>query len=123
MPHVIIEHSSDISKNSIIPIGKAIQDIMLSITEGKFDPDQCKVRGHSFDEYLVGKPDHTTSSFLHITIKIMAGRIDEIRKKLAEETAEFTKKFVLEQNLKTTRCDISVDIVEMDSKSYQKMRL
>ena len=93
MPHIIIEHSSDISKNSILDLQKEIQNILASITEGNFDIDQCKARNHAFDEYLVGKSDQDTASFLHITIKILAGRTLEARQKLAEAVMSFSKKF------------------------------
>ena len=130
---------------------------MAAIVEGNFDPDQCKARSHSFDEYLVGKPDQTTSSFLHITIKILSGRTLEVRKKLAEKVMNFSKNFfekleftptpkdqimatanqiadvvsgvphvqmpMRHADLSDKRCDISVDIVEMDREVYQKIRI
>ena len=157
MPHIIIEHSSDISSNSVTELYSAIQNIMASITEGNFDPDQCKCRSHSFDEYFVGRLDQKHSSFLHITIKILAGRNLKARKELGEQVAESSKKFfdkltfspsekdqlvaighqledvitgiphpqfpVQNSHLAGKRCDISVDIVEMDKETYQKMRI
>lgn len=157
MPHLIIEHSSDIKKSTITALATEVQDIMASITEGNFDPDQCKVRNFSFDEYLVGKIDQHNSSFIHITIKILSGRTIAARKKLSELTLQATKKLYAE--LSTTpnvadqiiaisseiaeslaglpqahliaqnsdfigkRCDISVDVVEMDKETYQKLRI
>lgn len=123
MPHLIIEHSSDIKKSSIKSLEQGLQDVMAAITEGNFDPDQCKARSFSFDEYLVGKPDQSTSSFLHITIKILSGRLLEVRKKLAQNSVEFANQFISKANLNTARCDISVDIVEMDKETYQKVRV
>jgi 5-carboxymethyl-2-hydroxymuconate isomerase len=84
MPHLIIEHSSDISSSSVISLQKNILKAMPSL-EGSFDPDQCKCRIFSFDEYLVGNLDNKNSSFIHITIKILSGRSLEAKKKLAEE--------------------------------------
>jgi 5-carboxymethyl-2-hydroxymuconate isomerase len=97
MPHLIIEHSSDIKKSHIKSLQVEVQNIMASITEGNFDPDQCKCRSLSFDEYLVGKPDQESSSFLHITIKILAGRTLEVRKKLAEKTLLMAKNFFADE--------------------------
>ena len=136
---------------------REIQNIMSAITEGNFDADQCKARAHSFDEYLVGKPDQSDASFLHITIKILGGRNLAVRKKLGEEVLNFSKIFfeklefsstkkdqiiaaasqiadaisgvphaqmpVVNKDLAGKRCDISVDIVEMDRETYQKLRL
>jgi 5-carboxymethyl-2-hydroxymuconate isomerase len=157
MPHLIIEHSSNIKKSAIRTLEKEVQNILASIVEGNFDPDQCKARSHSFDEYLVGKPDQTTSSFLHITIKILTGRTLEVRKKLSEKVMNFSKDFfekleftptptdqiiatanqladaitgiphvqmpMRHADLSDKRCDISVDIVEMDREVYQKIRI
>ncbi len=96
---------------------------MASITEGNFDPDQCKARSFSFDEYFVGRPDQSSSSFLHLTIKILSGRSAEVRKKLSIKSVELAEKFFLALNLPSKRCDISVDIVEMDRETYQKISL
>lgn len=157
MPHIVIEHSSNISKNSISDLQIEIQNIMASIHEGNFDADQCKVRSHVFDEYLVGKLDQETSSFIHITIKILSGRTLEAKKKLAEKVINFSKRLYEELALSPTkkdqiietahqladavtgiphaplpiqnmdlagkRCDISVDIVDMDRDTYQKVRI
>jgi len=122
MPHLIIEHSANIQKKSILSLEQAIQDIMNSV-EGNFDADQCKARAISFDDYLVGRPDQTTSSFIHITLKALSGRSVEIRKNLAAKISEFTSKFFIDLNLGSKRCDISVDIVEMERDTYHKIRI
>ncbi len=122
MPHLIIEHSGNIAKNSIRVLEQEIQNIMNGV-EGNFDADQCKCRDFSFDEYFVGRPDQSTSSFLHITLKVLSGRSIEIRKNLSEKILTFSQRFFSELNLPTKRCDISVDIVEMERDTYQKIRI
>lgn len=122
MPHLIIEHSSDIKSSSIKNLCVEIQNIMAGV-EGNFDKDQCKCRTHSFDDYLVGTPDQSEASFLHITLKALSGRSIEVRKNLAEKIAAFSQNFIIECKLQTKRCDLSVDIVEMDRNTYQKIRL
>jgi 5-carboxymethyl-2-hydroxymuconate isomerase len=123
MPHIIIEHSADFTKNSVDLMKKEIPQIMGKITEGNFDADQCKCRSHSFDEYLVGTPDQSSASFLHITIKILSGRTLEAQKKLSAQVIEFVKKTFNDLGLETKRCDISIDIVEMNKEAYQKTRI
>lgn len=123
MPHIIIEHSADFSKESIKDMQVEAQKIMASVVEGNFDPDQIKCRSHSFDEYLVGLPNQTTASFLHITIKLLAGRSIEVKKRVAKRTGKFAERVVKELKLGTKRCDISVDVVNMDRTSYQKIRI
>ena len=157
MPHITIEHSSNFSTNGIAKLFPEIQNIMASIKEGNFDLEQCKARAVSFDEYLVGSLNQNKSAFLHITIKILAGRAVEVRQRLAKLVMEHLKRFfgdfiasptgadqiiaVAEQvadlitgtpnvampmqnsELANKRCDLSVDIVEMDRETYQKERI
>ena len=122
MPHLIVEHSADIKKNSIQKLEQEIQNIMNGV-EGNFDADQCKCRSFSFDEYFVGRPDQSSSSFIHITLKVLSGRSLEVRANLSAKISEFTNKFFTDLNIQTKRCDISVDIVEMERATYQKVRI
>jgi 5-carboxymethyl-2-hydroxymuconate isomerase len=122
MPHLIIEHSSNIKSKSVTKLEKHIQNIMNDF-EGNFDADQCKCRSFACDEYLVGRIDQAEASFIHITLKVLRGRSAEIRKNLSQKIIEFTEKFFIDLNLPTKRCDISVDIVEMDRDTYQKIRI
>lgn len=122
MPHLIIEHSANISKNSVKLLGKGIQD-KIDLLEGNFQADECRVRSFSFDEYLVGKSDQSTSSFIHISLKVLTGRSLEIRQNLAKEVAEFTHQFISNLNLPSQRCEISVDIIEMTRDTYQKIKI
>ena len=157
MPHITIEHSANFSSNSIKKLFPEIQKIMAGIKEGNFYLEQCKVRAASFDDYLVGSLNQEKSAFLHITIKIMAGRVVEVRKKLAEQVMALAQKSYEESvfspssvdqilaigeqvvdaisgvanpqmpmqnsDLANKRCDLSVDIVDMDRETYQKARI
>ena len=122
MPHLIVEHSADIKKNSVQKLQQEIQSIMNGV-EGNFDADQCKCRSFSFDEYFVGRPDQSSSSFIHITLKVLSGRSDEVRANLSAKISEFTNKFFADLNIPNKRCDISVDILEMERATYQKVRI
>lgn len=122
MPHLIIEHSKNFSQKAVRDLWSGVQKIMTEIPEGNFDPDQCKCRSHSFDEYLVGLNAEGDSAFLHITIKVLSGRSVEIRKKLAAKTCELAEEIFSKSKISTKRCDISVDVVEMEREIYQKIR-
>lgn len=120
MPHIIIEHSKHILEKETLEIGREIQRIMAGIVEGNFDPDQCKIRCIAYQNYLVGL-EKNHENFIHIAIKILAGRDVAIRKKLALETFEYTKIFYKNLKLSQKRCDISVDVIEVDREVYQKI--
>lgn len=122
MPHIIIEHSNNIRNQDAMIIGTAIQQFMGNLTEGNFDPDQCKIRSLSYDNFIVGLEKNPTD-FIHISIKILVGRTTEIRNKLARLSFDFAKEFVTRLSLQSKRCDISVDISEMDREVYHKITL
>jgi 5-carboxymethyl-2-hydroxymuconate isomerase len=122
MPHLLIEHSANIGRNSIRSLEREIQNIMNGV-EGNFEADQCKCRSIAFDDYFVGLPDQSTASFIHITLKALSGRSIEIRRNLSQRILEFTHKFFLNLKLPTQRCEITVDIIEMDRDTYQKIRV
>ncbi len=122
MPHIIIEHSEDFSVASIQSLGKEIQHSMAQT--GHFDSDQFKIRNLAFETYFVGKHSASSSSFIHVTVKILAGRSLEIRQEAAKKALELVK--VKAENLGndlSQLTDISVDIVEMDRETYQKLRI
>ena len=122
MPHIIIETSKNISTQESLKIGQEIQQIMAKIVEGNFDPDQCKIRVIAYENYIVGL-EKNSENFMHISIKILAGRAVEVRQKLASQSFEFTNNFYKNLKLPQKRCDISVDIIEMDRETYQKITI
>lgn len=155
MPHLIVEYSNNIKDSAINNLFSKIQEVMQNMTEGNFDPDQCKCRKIAFDDYLVGKSHGKDSAFIHVTIKILGGRSVAVKKQLAEKsmtalkhiyenllTSPNTKDHLLEtaqelgdaisgvphislpmqnSDLAQKRCDLSVDIVDMERDFYQKL--
>ena len=117
MPHLIIEHSSNFSDPTINNLQTGILKIIGQFKE--FDPDECKCRSHSFDEYLVGFSNKANSAFIHITLKVLTGRSVEVRKDLASRIIKLAQDIKIDLK----RCDISVDIAEMDRATYQKLVL
>jgi len=122
MPHIIIEHSKAFDDSSMINIGSQIQKIMANIAHGNFDADQCKIRAISYQQFKVGLEKHNTN-FIHISIKILAGRALEIRQQLAQKAFDLVEDFYRNQDNLNLRCDISIDIVEMDRDCYKKITI
>ena len=122
MPHIIIETSKNILASESLKIGQEIQQIMKKIVEGNFDPDQCKIRVINYENYFVGLEEND-ENFIHISIKILAGRAVEVRQKLASQSFEFVNNFYKNLKLSQKRCDISIDIIEMNRETYQKITL
>ncbi|NBX52406.1 MAG: hypothetical protein EBT63_01975 [Proteobacteria bacterium] len=122
MPHIIIEHSKAFDEPSMLNIGSQIQEIMANIAHGNFDADQCKIRTISYQQFKVGL-DKNNANFIHISIKILAGRALEIRQELAQKTFDLVEDFYRNLNNFNSRCDISIDIVEMDRNCYKKITI
>jgi len=122
MPHIIIEHSKNIFEKNLLKVGQEIQKIMADISEGNFDPDQVKIRCIQYQNYIVGL-EKSDENFIHISIKILSGRSLEIRKKLSLQTFEIVKSFYENLNSPQKRCDISVDIIEMERDVYKKITI
>ena len=122
MPHIIIETSKNILASESLKIGQEIQQIMKKIIEGNFDPDQCKIRVINYENYIVGLEENH-ENFIHISIKILVGRAVEVRQKLALQSFEFVNNFYKNLKLSQKRCDISIDIIEMNRETYQKITL
>ena len=122
MPHIIIETSKNILASESLKVGQEIQQIMKKIVEGNFDPDQCKIRVINYENYIVGLEEND-ENFIHISIKILAGRAVEVRQKLASQSFEFVNNFYKNLKLSQKRCDISIDIIEMNRETYQKITL
>ncbi len=120
MPHIIIEHSKCIDEKIVDNLLSEIPNLMEEIKGGNFSVSACKTRAISFDKYYVAGKNQETTSFLHITIKILEGRSGEIKVNLAEKIANFAKNLLENrQNIKEKN-DLSVDIVDLDKNTYQK---
>ena len=127
MPHLTIEHSLELENNLKESLTSTIIEIFANQKEGGFDTDQCKIRFSIFDQYLVGYLNQDKADFIHLTVKIMQGRTQEIKNKLAIDLSsllqDFFKDLIKNNKIKNkSRCDISVDIIDMDKSSYQKYR-
>lgn len=121
MPHIIIEHSKCIDEKIIDQLLQEIPSQMEQIENGNFSVLGCKTRATSFNKYYVAGKNQETTSFCHITIKILEGRSDEIKITLAQKIGELAQNLLKSrQNIKEKN-DLSVDIVDMDKNTYQKI--
>ncbi len=120
MPHIIIEHSTDIANSG--EFLSQIQKILASVKDGNFSVDACKARAISFGQYLVGDKSENESSFFHITVKILSGRSLAVKQEAAQKIMTAGQEFLKSQKLKS-RTDLSVDIVDMERETYQKISI
>lgn len=109
MPHCIVEHSSTIDGNALIPLvfAGALESKLFEI-----DGSDIKVRAIPYSNYQTGNVD---IGFVHVTLKILSGRTIEQKSKLSLLVLEKLKI----QNL--VNCSISVEVVDIDRVSYSKV--
>ena len=121
MPHIITEFSADFSADLAKNLATQVQKHFISLaSEGNFDVTQCKFRFLSFSDYFVGLSNESSASFVHLTIKILAGRTVEVRKKLTILCLQSMQE-IYQTQCQKSRVDFSVDLVEMDKETYQKI--
>ena len=95
----------------------------MSESDGGFAIEGCKARALAFDKYFVGTLKQDSSSFIHVTLKILSGRSQEIKKMLSDKIMIYILKFVSELKLDSKYCDVSVDIADMERETYSKNRI
>jgi len=111
MPHCIIEHSSTLTSNDLLPlVFQGALDSQLFADDGS----DIKLRALSFNDYQTGT---IKSDFIHIVLKILSGRSGDDKQKLSA--------LVLAQisSLNFKDCSITVEVVDMDKASYSKLVL
>ena len=108
MPHCIIEHSPNIPSEGLM---HAVFD--GSLHSQLFLPNgaDIKVRAIAYQNFKLG--DGKTS-FVHVVVKILAGRTDEQKQRLSQE---IIKKL---SGLGHQDISITVEVVDMERQSYQK---
>ena len=114
MPHCIIEHSSNLESNTLIPlVFSACQESLLFAK----DSSDIKVRAIEFTQYQTGilQNDIVQVDFIHVTLKILSGR--DTQQKLMLSNLVLSSL----ETLKLTNCSTSVEVLDVDRASYAKV--
>ncbi|MDO6612336.1 5-carboxymethyl-2-hydroxymuconate Delta-isomerase [Shewanella sp. 1_MG-2023] len=109
MPHCIIEHSTEIDGNLLVPLVHR-----GALTSNLFDPEgsDIKVRAIAYSHYQTGAVD---INFIHVTLKILSGRDVEQKSKLTQLVLAQLKALSIKD------CSISVEVDDIDRESYAKV--
>lgn len=109
MPHCVIEHSASIDGKTLLPL---VYKGALASNLFEAKGSDIKVRALPYDDYKTGSVD---IEFVHVTLKILAGRTIEQKSILSHLVLEQLK------TLSMTNCSISVEIMDIDRSSYSKI--
>lgn len=110
MPHIIVEYSQNLQQE-VSASGVLAQLHRTVVDSGLFSPDAVKARAAGFDAYVLPEG---ASSFMHITVSILAGRTLPQRAELAQSVFDTARGAIPAVD------KLSVDIHEMDAQSYRK---
>ena len=110
MPHLILEHSANVlEKETFLTLFEKCHHLLAETlpTERK----SCVSRAIEYDQYYVGE-GRPNSAFIHVAVKVKAGRTAEVLKKTGEALLAAVKEHCLASS-KQLLLKVSVEIVEL----------
>jgi 5-carboxymethyl-2-hydroxymuconate isomerase len=118
MPHIVLEHSTNIVETSnfstlFATMHKTLMDF------GVFKLQDIKSRVYACDTYYIadGKPDN---AFIHVEVRILSGRNQEMRQQITDRFMNLLQDH-FSDSMHERRCVLSVEVREMDRETYRKV--
>ena len=113
MPHIIIEHSEELSSQIELPA--LAKDLHVSLAgQDTVVRKDIKTRTIAVQNSYVGEAEDT-NLFIHVVLKLLEGRDQSLRCKMASDLHSILKDYTSD-----IICSISVDTVEMNKVTYIK---
>ena len=112
MPHCIIEHANDLT-DLISPEEMMDAALRAMQTSELFDTEDIKIRTK---DYAYFKTGNNRENFIHVTLKILTGRSTQQKQNLASLVLNAM------DELPVFGVEITVDVQEMDSDCYLKIK-
>lgn len=111
MPHIIVEYSDDLSvePQSLI---KGLHDSLAA--QDTVTHAAITARATPIKYCSVGEDEHP-NSFVHILVKLLPGRSDELRAKMTKGLQETARSHITDSSV-----NISVETIELHQASYIK---
>ena len=110
MPHVIIEHGSEVAEQ--IEIGELVAAVHeATFSSGLFPEYDIKTRAISYQYHQTGQ---TRDSFVHVAVHLLDGRSDEQKSDLSERILARIEPML------PGVASVGVEILDMHRASYRK---
>lgn len=117
MPHIILEHSSNI--NSKPKPAKILHELnQILVSTGHFNIQGIKSRMIERKDYFVA--DNSKNVFVHLELSILEGRSVAIRKEVSALLIKYLEK-EFSETIKEQSCALSVEVREINKESYSKV--
>jgi 5-carboxymethyl-2-hydroxymuconate isomerase len=115
MPHLILEYTDNIREK------KDLESLLLKLNRvvaetASADLESCKSRAVELKTYCVGNGD-PKYAFVHLEVRLGAGRAMEVRENTAKETAKVLTEYFAESK-KHLKLQITVESTEFPSNLY-----
>ncbi len=113
MPHIILEYSESLASTQDVPKLLTLLHKNLASQE-TVDIHGIKSRAVPVQYTIVGDGKDRDQMF-HVTLRLLPGRSDELRAKMAADLRE-----TLKSHIHDDRIAVTAEVVELDAVSYQK---
>lgn len=114
MPHLTIEHSSNLATAITPALLRAVNHTLLGT--GQFEEADIKSRASAFDCFAVGTSD-SPRGFVAARLAILSGRSADIKRDVAKVLLKALESLIAADELEL---QISVEIVDIDRDTYAK---
>jgi 5-carboxymethyl-2-hydroxymuconate isomerase len=119
MPHIIVEYTDNLGADARIPaLLKTINDTLIA-QDGAFPIGGIRSRALELHDYRVADGAETSDAFVHITLKIGAGRSDAVKKKTCDELFDAVKAHFAEAYAKRGLA-LSMELIEFSESGTYK---
>ena len=113
MPHITLEYTANMDYD--IDFGQFFSELHLLLKErGGMDVRNCKSRAIRLEEFLLADGS-TAAAFMHLSIRIFAGRPADLKRILSVLARDLLLEFVSDP-----KPEITVEIIDIDREAYSK---
>ncbi len=110
MPHCIIEYAKELEKS--VSASDLVQMVHTgAVKSGLFEEDHIKTRAIAYEYFRTGTGD---SAFVHVSLKILAGRDQQQRKSLTSHVLHEL------QTIPLSPLSLTVEVRDMERETYSK---
>ncbi len=110
MPHLILEYSENIIEEmEFSALFKQCHDLLVERLSTALK--SCKSRAYLCEDYYVGD-GNANNAFVHLTVKVMAGRSKELLNSTAESLLEILKIYFSE-SIQKLNLELSIEMTEL----------
>jgi 5-carboxymethyl-2-hydroxymuconate isomerase len=117
MPHIILEHSTNIiEKPNFEQLFSRMHWVLTEL--GAFKLSDLKSRVYPCPTYYIADGD-TNHAFVHLRLEVLEGRSPDIKKQAGERLLALLKE-TFHESVKQRSCQLSVELRDMAQDSYFK---